>query len=37
MKRHILTGWKIYKIGVYQDSYGGDIKFQLIIVKNVDI
>ena len=23
MKRHILTGWKIYKIGVYQDSYGG--------------
>ena len=37
MKNYILIGWKIFKIGVYQDSYGGDIEYLHIIVKNVDI
>ena len=35
MKKHILTGLKIYKIGVFQDNFGGDIEFQHIIVRIV--
>ncbi len=26
MKNNILIGWITFKIGVYQDSYGGDIR-----------
>lgn len=36
-EKHILTGWKIFKIGVYHVNYGGDIEYQHIIVMNVDI
>ena len=37
MKKRILIGWKIFKIGVYQDNCGGGIGYQHIIVNNVDI
>ena len=37
LTKHILIGWKILEIGVYQDNYGGDIEYQHIIAKNVDI
>ena len=35
--KHILIGWKILEIGVYQDNCGGDIEYQHIIVKSVVI
>ncbi len=34
MKKPILIGWKISKIGVYQDNFGGDIEFQHITCKD---
>ena len=33
--KFIITGWKIFKIGVFQDSFGGDIEFQYGIAKIV--
>ena len=36
LKRHTSTGWKISKIGVFQDNYGGDIEYQFTTVKIVD-
>ena len=27
-EKHISTGWKTFKIGVFQDNYGGDTEFQ---------
>ena len=36
MKKHILTGLKIFKIGVFLGSYGGDTEFQHIIAKIVE-
>jgi len=37
LTKHILIGWKILEIGVYQDNCGGDIEYQHIIVKSVVI
>ena len=31
--KFIITGWKIFKIGVYLDNYGGDIEYQFITQK----
>ena len=37
MKKHILIGWKTQGIGAYLVNYGGDIEYQHMIVKTVNI
>ena len=34
--KYTSIGWKIFKIGVYQDNYGGDIESQFGIVMIVE-
>lgn len=32
-EKHLISGWKILKTGVYLVNYGGDIKYRLGIIK----
>ena len=36
-KIHFLIGWKIFNHGVFQDNYGGDIKYQHGMVQIIKV
>jgi len=36
-QRYTLTGWKTFRIGVFQGSFGGDTEYRLITVRNAAI